>query len=529
MGWALAPRPTAGGDREMLSGLPRHPFGFNLSKGDVSGTSGAGAGAAAAGAGKRGGARQPGSAGGGAADQGDVPALGGAAARRRLRHVAQLALRGLGLEALGAGGGGYVLEVVAEGGSAPAEPLERSDVFRTRNPTWTPVCGIRRGRHLAAFELRALDAAAPHACLWRATVRLAELRPLCEELEELPCAPPLATPLLRLGNQWFVSGDAARAQTPIAAPAATGASPRAGAPEARRRGVVKQIQASEICGAGERVTGMLGRLRFLQEKSAALREAMGESLARGREACERRDRRFARERRVGQLRYEVERRGRDLAELRLRLEGARGERDGQVERLRRSRERLREAEEEQWRAASSLPAVYSGLRSLWQQLRCRQIRMLHEVCQVYPIVRSSSKYWTIRGLPIAGIDTLSRQDLREEQDVSTALGFLAHLLVTLASILEVPLRISVHRAGCSRSLLTDPHESPDPFAVPREWPLYYGRGLERSSFEKALRLLRDGLHQFLYSRGYFDERRACDGNLLECAHVILQKEMHGID
>merc|ERR1719229_1227183 len=96
------------------------------------------------------------------------------------------------------------------------------------------------------------------------------------------------------------------------------------------------------------------------------------------------------------------------------------------------------------------------LEALWLQLRCRQMRMLHEACQVYPI-ENHGRFWTIRGLSLAHIDTLSRQDLREEEAVSTALGFLVHLLVTFAGILEVPLRIDVRGAGSSRSSVRDLH------------------------------------------------------------------------
>jgi hypothetical protein len=154
--------------------------------------------------------------------------------------------------------------------------------------------------------------------------------------------------------------------------------------------------------------------------------------------------------------------------------------------------------------------------------------MLHEVCQVYPIEKCET-HRTIRGLCVAELRQLNRVDLREEENISTALGYLAHLLVTLASILEVPLRMRVHKAGCSRCCLSDPHESPDAATEPRQLPLYYGR-VEKARFMDALRLLRDGLHQFLYSRGYFDEKkRAGSGNLLECVELIIQKEMSGID
>merc|ERR1719263_1028372 len=104
--------------------------------------------------------------------------------------------------------------------------------------------------------------------------------------------------------------------------------------------------------------------------------------------------------------------------------------------------------------------------------------MLHEVNQVYPIEHLGT-HRTIRGLGVAEIRKLNQMDLREEENISTALGYLSHLLVTLASILEVPLRIRVYNAGCSRSFLCDPHESLDASTPSREFPLYYGRGLEK--------------------------------------------------
>merc|ERR1711890_164053 len=107
-------------------------------------------------------------------------------------------------------------------------------------------------------------------------------------------------------------------------------------------------------------------------------------------------------------------------------------------------------------SAADLQDKYGGLQDLWQQRRCRQMMMLHDVCQVYPIERTNGNHWMIRSIGLGAIDALSRQDQREETDVSTALGYLAHLLVTLSGILEVPLRIIVQRAGSSRCYLS-PH------------------------------------------------------------------------
>mmetsp|Transcript_34669 Transcript_34669/g.64213 ORF Transcript_34669/g.64213 Transcript_34669/m.64213 type:complete len:501 (+) Transcript_34669:137-1639(+) len=459
--------------------------------------------------------------------------LGGAASRRRLRHVSQIAIRSLDFEATDTG---YVLEVAAaaateSGGSsalAIGETLERSDVLHTRNPTWSPACGIRHGRHLSACELRAVDLRDESVC-WRECVQLSDLEPICEELEELNPA-PAASPLLRLGEKgkWFALRGTAGANN-VSVSSSTGTTSAA---EQRRRSIVKQIQASQVCDAGKSISDMLSRLKNLQAQSSSLRDAMEKSIGQGREIHVRRQHHASCEQRVNHLRQEVEQRRQRLEQLRGKVIKEKEARlVSQAEQLQQCSQSLSATEEEQRAEALSLPATKAGLRSLWHQLRCRQIRMLHEVCQVYPIKRENDgRYRTIRSLDLASIDTLSRQDLREEEGISTALGYLAHLLVTLASILEVPLRITIKDAGGSRSYLSDPHESLDSNIPPREWPLYYGRGLEKSRFETALRLLRDGLHQFLYSRGYFDKRKADEGgNLLECAELILEKEMRGID
>lgn len=511
-----------------MLGLPAiHNFGVSWQKGsggDAGGMSTKSFGAD----GRQAGASRGGASSDSAGPPPQVISAGWWLAARRLRHVSQVAVRGLDFEAATTAGGGYHLELVvsepaerqappSRASEAAASVLERSDLLSTRNPTWAPVCGVRQGRDLTACVVRAVDARDGAVC-WSAPVSLPELVPLCSELEDLPAA-PLGVPLVRLGTKWHV----AQAALPIGATLP---------PEQQRRRLpmVKHIQASQICGAGKDISAMLSRLRSLQTQSAALRQAMEASLSEGQELHSRRARHAACERRVLQLRTEVEERRQRVAQLRESLERSNSEHSDHAEQLAQRDRRLEQSREEQRKAEESLPGVHSSLRTLWLQVRCRQIRMLYEVCQVYPI-QNCGRYWTIRGLSIASIDTLCRQDLREEQNISTALGFLAHLMVTLASILEVPLRISVHNAGCSRCHLIDPHEARDPTAGPREWPLYYGRGLEKSRFERALRLLHDGLLQFLYSRGYFDARYSRGaasgaGNLLECAELILRKEMY---
>jgi len=398
------------------------------------------------------------------------------------------------------------------------EPLERSDIFRTANPTWVPPCGFS-GCRQHVFEVRAVDARSQKT-LWSQALDLSQVQPFCEDLETHGHSPPLAVPLVQLSKQWFTlpvwlekNGSPAISST---------LEPR------RPRGVVKQVKASDVCGAGDRISEMLDGLHQHKVESSALRDAMECCLTERHALRQRRQRRLSTETRLRLLRHAVDIRRKNVEILKAELSEAHDSSNNQDAQRQQAREELARATEEQRLVVAGLTSTYISLKSLWLQLRCRQMRMIHEVCQVYPIEKHD-KYWTIRGLNVLSIDMLGRQDLREEENVSTALGYIVHMLVTLSGILEVPLRIDIHQAGCSRSFLCDPHEAVEAItAAPREFPLYYGRGLEKPRFEAALRLLRDGLHQFLYSRGYLDERRLRSGSLLECAKLILTRELFGV-
>jgi len=440
--------------------------------------------------------------------------LGGIASRRcrRLRHISQLAVRGLGLSA-GALEVGYVLELGAQGAS---EALERSDVFHTQNPTWEPVCGVTNGRGLSMFEFRAIASGSSRDILWQSVVKLPELECLnCQELEQVGGFPlHEVVPLVQLGKQWYTIPSALPSVVPAAEPP-------------RMRPQVKQVSASEICGKGEHVSAMIARLQELRSRSQALRDSMDGPLVESRQLAAGRLRQSQCAHRNSDLREQVSKRKKSLERLRTHSSNRRQEVES---RSAVGKEKLNGA------AADAAPSQESqkDLHSLWMQLRCRQMRMLHEVSQVYPI-ENRGNFWAIRGLSIAAIETLKRQDLREEESVSTALGFLAHLLVTVASILEVPLRVRLREAGSSRSCIRDLHEvavgvgGARARSTPREWPLYYGRSQERPRFETALRLMRDGLHQFLYSRGHLDNCKMPSGNLLECAELLLRRELFGPD
>eukprot|EP00434_Breviolum_minutum_P011988 symbB.v1.2.010571.t1/scaffold691.1/size191848/12 len=106
-------------------------------------------------------------------------------------------------------------------------------------------------------------------------------------------------------------------------------------------------------------------------------------------------------------------------------------------------ERLQELQVDQKAGRVQQDEATRSLQKSWQRLRCQQIRKLSEVRQVYP-VQQCQAYWTIRGIGLRRTETLKHQDPREEQDASTALGYLSHLLVSAASLrrLKVPPRWS---------------------------------------------------------------------------------------
>eukprot|EP00929_Paragymnodinium_shiwhaense_P064297 TRINITY_DN3219_c0_g1_i1.p1 TRINITY_DN3219_c0_g1~~TRINITY_DN3219_c0_g1_i1.p1 ORF type:complete len:513 (-),score=126.41 TRINITY_DN3219_c0_g1_i1:208-1746(-) len=468
--------------------------------------------------------------------------LAGATERRQLRHVSQLVIRGLDVEAAPEG---YVLEMARPlplrgqdqgGGDSPTTPasaeeaisevVETSGIFTTRNPTWHPTCQVAAARHLKAFQVRARDVKEHHV-FWRSEVRLSDLVYVCEDLEEQQVPPPFGVPLLRLASQWHTLPGRGWPPSGTSAPSS----------EPRRRNQArppKEIKITDLCSAGDRMAVMLERLKSLQAQSSALRESMHDTLEAGKGRIGRQEQRLLERRRVQELREAVERRKESLQAKHERLRQTYERQNELVASVTEGKEQLRKLEEEQRSDSEGLASVNNSWRFLWMQLRCRQMQMMHEVSQVYPIDNMGRRR-TIRGLDLAGIDTLCRQDLREEEGVSTALGFLAHLIVTLARLLEVPLRIQFHRPGSSRCSVRDPHETAagpqNADGAAREWPLYYTRGMEKSRFPTALHLFRDCLHQFLYSRGYLHQKAMDEmgSNLLQCAEYILHKEMHSLE
>eukprot|EP00439_Symbiodinium_sp_Y106_P071441 s1728_g12.t2 len=369
---------------------------------------------------------------------------------RRLRHISEFALRSLPSDLVG---DGYVLQL-ASGPGAPL--LLESQALHTRNPTWSPPDGLRAGAELQAFELRVVAAEGARQVRWSVEVDLRQTDVVGEDLEHLDLAsePVLA---LRMRNT------AALPEVWLTPGVGRWAGERRRLPN--RNASSRQIQTSEVCQSGAKVSELCGQLHFWNDQTAELQEQLQGLLELRRAGHARGEKRAALQRRLVELRAAVERRRQGLELLRAEVAGEGGDTDARLCWWRRSaasqasqapsarvaayrptalllgRPLLRNAEAQVQSSLEHFAASEEGKasehRQIGRRLRCQQIRLLHEVSQVYPL-HDCGRYWTIRGLCVASTDRLKHQDPQPEteRDVNTALGFIAHLLVTLARLLQ---------------------------------------------------------------------------------------------
>ena len=133
-------------------------------------------------------------------------------------------------------------------------------------------------------------------------------------------------------------------------------------------------------------------------------------------------------------------------------------------------------------------AIDSGIKSKFL-LEARQLKLVGELQTIYPIelVRSTGRY-AIRGLEMPAFDCPAR----EEEQLTTALGYLVHLLLLLSKYLGVPLRYQLLYFS-SRSLVKD--------AVSGVSMPLYRKDMEAEKFKRAIVWLQRDIEQLLDTRG----------------------------
>ncbi|OWZ24807.1 hypothetical protein PHMEG_00081 [Phytophthora megakarya] len=126
------------------------------------------------------------------------------------------------------------------------------------------------------------------------------------------------------------------------------------------------------------------------------------------------------------------------------------------------------------------------------KIRSRQAMLVKQLGTVYPIEYVGAGEYSIRGIRIANSD-LTGGGKADEDMISTALGYIAHLVFMLSKYLQVNLRYRVVPYS-SRSFLKDEINDPQ-----GEYPLYK-KGVEKDRHEKAIRFLRKDVEQLLFAR-----------------------------
>ncbi|KAJ0412838.1 hypothetical protein ATCC90586_002468 [Pythium insidiosum] len=127
------------------------------------------------------------------------------------------------------------------------------------------------------------------------------------------------------------------------------------------------------------------------------------------------------------------------------------------------------------------------------KIRSRQAMLVQDLGRVYPIEYDGVGDHSIRGIRITKAD-LTIGGRADEEQLSTALGYIAHLVFMLSKYLHVNLRYKVVPYS-SRSYMKD--EINDPHG---EYPLYR-KGVEKERFERAIHFLRRNVEQLLFARG----------------------------
>ncbi|ETW06598.1 hypothetical protein, variant [Aphanomyces invadans] len=124
-------------------------------------------------------------------------------------------------------------------------------------------------------------------------------------------------------------------------------------------------------------------------------------------------------------------------------------------------------------------------------IRALQATLVVQLYDIYPIAYLGAGEYSIGGIKFNNADVTNGKD---EELLSTALGYIAHFVFLLAKYLNVNLRYAIVHLS-SRSYMRDDVNDPT-----GEYPLYK-RGVDKDRFDKAFLFLRKDVEQMLLARG----------------------------
>jgi len=143
-------------------------------------------------------------------------------------------------------------------------------------------------------------------------------------------------------------------------------------------------------------------------------------------------------------------------------------------------------------------------------VEARQVKLLSELQSIYPIQEEGD------GFAIRGLDLPYNYEAKDDEVVSSALGYVTHLMLMLSKYLQIPLRYQLVYSA-SRSAVRDRvapgRETPSPTS--NIYPLYR-RGVDNARFVTAIEFLQANVRQVLTVRGvHYDEKAHMLKNLNE--------------
>ncbi|EGG16123.1 hypothetical protein DFA_09795 [Cavenderia fasciculata] len=130
------------------------------------------------------------------------------------------------------------------------------------------------------------------------------------------------------------------------------------------------------------------------------------------------------------------------------------------------------------------------LNNIRSSLEKKKWYLLSQIRSIYPI-QQGNKVLNINGLPLPNSDFNGF----DEENISTALGYVCHILHLASRYLDIPLRYPMTPMA-SRSFIKDEisHHSSSKFPL-------YSKGVEKRIFDYAVFLLNKNLEQLLSSQG----------------------------
>ncbi|XP_017777577.1 PREDICTED: UV radiation resistance-associated gene protein [Nicrophorus vespilloides] len=135
------------------------------------------------------------------------------------------------------------------------------------------------------------------------------------------------------------------------------------------------------------------------------------------------------------------------------------------------------------------------LHHITSKLHYRRRQLMSELLMLYPIERVKDDKYLVNCVYLPPSNIIAECT---DNGLSVALGYVSHILIMCASILQVPLRYPIHYFG-SRSTIED-QITASLSEKTREFPLYT-RGKDRMQFNYAVYLLNKNIAQYLYMLG----------------------------